>query len=57
MLCGLRHSITELYATVYKYFQAMEAMTQHMENLERVVEPERGGSCSVLVFAKPTETL
>jgi hypothetical protein len=34
------HSISELYALVDKCFQAMEAMRQRMEDLERVVEDE-----------------
>jgi hypothetical protein len=32
------HSILELYASVDECFQAMEAMRQRMEDLERVVE-------------------
>jgi hypothetical protein len=32
-----RHSIADLFATVDECFQAMEAMTQRMEDLERVV--------------------
>jgi hypothetical protein len=32
------HSIADLYATLDKCFQAMEAMRQRMEDLERVVE-------------------
>jgi hypothetical protein len=35
-----RHSITELYASVDECIQAMEAMRQHMEDLERVVEDD-----------------
>jgi hypothetical protein len=39
MCCAAcRHSISELYASVDECFQAMEAMGQHMEDLERVVE-------------------
>jgi DNA-directed RNA polymerase subunit N (RpoN/RPB10) len=34
--CG--HSISELYASVDECFQAIEAMRQRMEDLERVVE-------------------
>jgi hypothetical protein len=33
-----RHSISKLYAWVDECFQAMEAMRQHIEDLERVVE-------------------
>jgi hypothetical protein len=33
-----RHSISDLYATADECFQAMEAMRQRMEDLERVVE-------------------
>jgi hypothetical protein len=41
MCCAAcRHSILELYATVYESFQAMEAMRQRMEDLERVVEDD-----------------
>jgi hypothetical protein len=41
MCCAAsRHSISELYATVDKCFQAMEAMRQHMEVLERVAEDD-----------------
>jgi hypothetical protein len=40
VLCGLCHSISELYATVNECFQAMEAMRQRMEDLERVVEDD-----------------
>jgi hypothetical protein len=36
--CG--HSIADLYTTVDECFQAMEAMKQHMEDLERVVEDD-----------------
>jgi hypothetical protein len=36
--CG--HSILDLYATVVECFQAMEAMRQRMEDLERVVEDD-----------------
>jgi hypothetical protein len=32
-----RHSIADLFATIEECFQAMEAMRQHMEDLERVV--------------------
>jgi hypothetical protein len=35
-----RHSISELYALVDECFQAMEAMGQRMEDLERVVEDD-----------------
>jgi hypothetical protein len=35
-----RHSISDLYATVDECFQAMEAMRQRMEDLERVVEDD-----------------
>jgi hypothetical protein len=39
MCCAAcRHSISELYASVDKCFQAMEAMRQRMEDLEHVVE-------------------
>jgi hypothetical protein len=34
------HSILELYASVDKCFQAMEAMWQRMEDLGRVVEDD-----------------
>jgi hypothetical protein len=34
------HSISELYTSVDKCFQAMEAMRQRMENLKRVVEDD-----------------
>jgi hypothetical protein len=38
MCCAAcRHSISELYASVDECFQAMEAMRQCMEDLERVV--------------------
>jgi hypothetical protein len=38
MCCAAcRHSISELYASVDECFQAMEAMRQRMEDLERVV--------------------
>jgi hypothetical protein len=41
MCCAAcRHSILDLYATVDKCFQAMEAMRQCMEDLERVVEDD-----------------
>jgi hypothetical protein len=41
MCCAAcRHSILELYASVDEYFQAMEAMRQRMEDLERVVEDD-----------------
>jgi hypothetical protein len=41
MCCAAcRHSISELYAMVDECFQAMEAMKQHMEDLERVVEDD-----------------
>jgi hypothetical protein len=35
-----RHSISELYASVVECFQAMEAMRQRMEDLERVVKDD-----------------
>jgi hypothetical protein len=35
-----RHSISELYASVDECFQTMEAMRQHMEDFERVVEDD-----------------
>jgi hypothetical protein len=35
-----RHFTTELYASVDECFQAMEAMRQRMEDLERVVEDD-----------------
>jgi hypothetical protein len=34
------HSISDLYASIEECFQAMEAMRQHMEDLERVVEDD-----------------
>jgi hypothetical protein len=41
MCCAAsRHSISELYAAVDEYFQAMEAMRQRMENLEHVVDDD-----------------
>jgi hypothetical protein len=41
MCCAaFRHSISELYTSVDECFQAMEAMRQHMEDLERVVEDD-----------------
>jgi hypothetical protein len=41
MCCAAcRHSISELYAMVDECFQAMEAMRQRMEDLERVVEDD-----------------
>jgi hypothetical protein len=41
MCCAAcRHSIADLYATVDECFQAMEAIRQRMEDLERVVEDE-----------------
>jgi hypothetical protein len=41
MCCAAcRHSISDLYATVDKCFQAMEAMRQRMKDLERVVEDD-----------------
>jgi hypothetical protein len=41
MCCAAcRHSISELYASVDECFQAMEALKQRMENLERVVEDD-----------------
>jgi hypothetical protein len=41
MCCATcRHSISELYASVDECFQAMEAMRQRMEDLERVVEDD-----------------
>jgi hypothetical protein len=41
MCCAAcRHSISELYASVDKCFQTMEAMRQRMEYLERVVEDD-----------------
>jgi hypothetical protein len=39
MCCAAcRHSISKLYVSVDEYIQAMEAMRQRMEDLERVVE-------------------
>jgi hypothetical protein len=41
MCCAAcRHSISDLYATVDECFQAMEAMRQRMEDLERVIEDD-----------------
>jgi hypothetical protein len=41
MCCAAcRHSILELYASVDECFQAMKAMRQCMEDLERVVEDD-----------------
>jgi hypothetical protein len=41
MCCAsCRHSISELYASVDECFQAMQAMRQCMEDLERVVEDD-----------------
>jgi hypothetical protein len=41
MCCAAcRHSIAYLYATVDEFFQAMEAIRQRMEDLERVVEDD-----------------
>jgi hypothetical protein len=41
MCCvACRHSISELYTSVDECFQAMEAMRQHIEDLERVVEED-----------------
>jgi hypothetical protein len=41
MCCAAcRHSIEDLYATVNECFQAMEAIRQRMEDLERVVEDD-----------------
>jgi hypothetical protein len=41
MCCATcRHSISELYASVDECFEAMEAMRQRMEDLERVVEDD-----------------
>jgi hypothetical protein len=41
MCCAAcRHSISELYASVDKCFQAMEAMRKRVEDLERVVEDD-----------------
>jgi hypothetical protein len=41
MCCAaFRHSISELYTSVDECFQAMDAMRQHMEDLEHVVEDD-----------------
>jgi hypothetical protein len=41
MCCAAcRHSVSELYASVYECFQTMEVMRQRMEDLERVVEDD-----------------
>jgi hypothetical protein len=41
MCCAAcRHSISELYASVDECFQAMEALRQHVKDLERVVEDD-----------------
>jgi hypothetical protein len=41
MCCvACHHSISELYASVDECFEAMEAMRQRMEDLERVVEDD-----------------
>jgi hypothetical protein len=41
MCCAAcRHSILEVYASVDECFQAMEAMRQRIEDLERVVEDD-----------------
>jgi hypothetical protein len=41
MCCATcRHSISELYSLVDECFQAMEAMRQRVEDLERVVEDD-----------------
>jgi hypothetical protein len=41
MCCAAcRHSISELYASVNQCFQAMEALRQPVEDLERVVEDD-----------------
>jgi hypothetical protein len=41
MCCAAcRHSISKLHASVDECFQAMEAMRQRMEDLERVVEDD-----------------
>jgi hypothetical protein len=41
MCCAAcRHSIADLYASVDECLQAMEAMKQHLEDLERVVEDD-----------------
>jgi hypothetical protein len=42
MCCAAcRHSIPDLYAMVDECFQAMEAMRQRMEDLERVVKDDK----------------
>jgi hypothetical protein len=41
MCCAAcRHSISELYASIGECFQAIEALRQRMEDLERVVEDD-----------------
>jgi hypothetical protein len=41
MCCAAcRYSISELYASVYECFQAMEMLRQRVEDLERVVEDD-----------------
>jgi hypothetical protein len=41
MCCGAcRHSIADLYASVDECLQAMEAMRQRLEDLERIVEDD-----------------
>jgi hypothetical protein len=41
MCCvACRHSISELYASVDECFHTMEAMRQHIDDLERVVEDD-----------------
>jgi hypothetical protein len=41
MCCAAcRHSIADLYASLDECLQAMEAMKQHLEDLERVVEDD-----------------
>jgi hypothetical protein len=41
MCCAAcRHSIRDLYASIDECLQAMEAMKQHLEDLERVVEDD-----------------
>jgi hypothetical protein len=41
MCCAAcRHSISELYASVDECFQAMQALRQRIEDLERVVEDD-----------------
>jgi hypothetical protein len=41
MCCwACRQSIADLYASVDECLQAMEAMKQHLEDLERVVEDD-----------------